>query len=124
MILLSGLEAEVTVHPVGFQLFNLLAANWNFLFTTLELTFNRAVNAAGYIAGQLEINDDVDTFRQWRDAIITAQPTPERLNFNMFISGISMGGVRELTTLGNTGIVAADSGSGWSGVVDLPLPFP
>lgn len=108
----------------AFQLLNLVAANWNFLLTRLELTFDRAVNVAGYIAQQLEINDDVDTFRQWKDAIIGSQPTPESVHFTMFISGISMGGVRELTTLGDTGIVAVDNGAGWAGVTDLPLPFP
>ena len=91
--------------------------------TWIELSFDRPIDI-GAIDGSAITIDDGDMairFIGVPGAVLTAPATVriEVTGFDdWFIPGVTM------TATGGNGIVAAGDSAAWSGVTDLPLPFP
>lgn len=114
------------VHPVGFPLFELelVSGIWDLIVPTLNLVFDRAINAAAYNPGEMVVNDTITFGREFTDISIRAQPSPEAINFNMLIGGAPVGIGVNLEATAATGLKAVNNGAKWPGVTTLQLPFP
>src|SRR5690242_18740085 len=90
----------------------------------VTLTFDRAIDLAGFDGTAVVVDDEADTFNAYQGtggafpigangvAIFLVDPTPPT------------GPGTTLTVTAGNGIVAVDDGGTWAGVVSLTLPFP
>jgi hypothetical protein len=90
---------------------------------TLVLTFDRAIDVAGLVPGQLVVFDGPGAV-EWGGTALFEQPTPESLEVTMSEEGEFAGAGVTLTATAGAGIVAADDDSPWAGVTGVELPFP
>jgi hypothetical protein len=91
---------------------------------TLTLTFDRAIDIAGIVGGDIIVND-ADITGNLYEATGPAtmlSPTTVRIELNG-VSEATGTGVR-LSAGAANGIVAVDDGGTWAGITDEPLPFP
>ena len=91
---------------------------------TLTLTFDRAIDIAGLVGGDVIVNDaDItgNLYEATGPATLTS-PTTVRIELNG-VGEATGTGVR-LSAGSANGIVAEDDGGTWAGVADVELPFP
>jgi hypothetical protein len=102
----------------------LVAASFDTVGVTALLTFDRAVDASGFVADQVTVIDGVTNASKYGGvgAATVISPTTIRVALDWIDDG-PLGAVT-LTATGLTGIVAVDDGGTWAGVTDLVLPFP
>ena len=90
----------------------------------VQLTFDRAVNAAALVAGQVSVDDGQISGSVYAGAGAATMITPQTVQIGLAYVGPSAIGETLLTAGAGTGIVAVDDGGTWAGVSDLSLPFP
>jgi hypothetical protein len=102
----------------------LVAASYDSDDFSVELTFDRAVDASGLAAAAVTLQDGefaaASFVGAWPAAVIS--PTTIKV-FLAEIGGPTVNDV-ELTATAASGIVATDDGGTWAGVTGLVLPFP
>src|SRR5258706_8256050 len=89
----------------------------------VQLTFDRAVNAAALVAGAVSVNDGTISGNVYVGGGAATMITPETVQIGLAYVGPSAIGETLLTAGAGTGIVAVDDGGTWAGVMDLSLPF-
>jgi hypothetical protein len=102
----------------------LVAAAYDNDSVTLTLTFDRAIDIAGIVGGDVIVNDaDItgNLYEATGPATLTS-PTTVRIELNG-VGEATGTGVR-LSAGSANGIVAEDDGGTWAGVADVELPFP
>jgi hypothetical protein len=90
---------------------------------TVTLTFDRAIDIAGLVGGDIIVNDADITGNLYEATGAATVLSPATVRIELNGVGESTGtGVRLSAGAGN-GIVAVDDGAMWGGVSDLELPF-
>jgi hypothetical protein len=102
----------------------LVAAGFDGDELTLTLTFDRAVDIAGIVAGADLLVDDGATLGKLYEAVSATLLAADTVRVTMTLAGDSVGDTLTLTATAGTGIVAADDGGTWAGATNLGLPFP
>jgi hypothetical protein len=101
----------------------LVSASFDVGLLILRLGFDRPIDISGLIAGPFVVNDhDTDTQYGGQGSGVLIDPTTLDVEMTE-IQSMGFPDTRLFTT-GPTGIVAADDGGTWAGVMDLLLPFP
>lgn len=91
----------------------------------VRLTFDRAVNAAGLVGGQIIVNDDggeADSRMNGAGPVVMIGPAVVQIG--LVNIGPPTGPSPVLIAGPGNGITAANDGGTWPGVTNLPLPFP
>ena len=101
----------------------MVAATYDRGEPSVTLTFDRAVDLAGFDPSSLNVFDGPEAFELGGTGAITIlAPDSAKIilihNFDFTGPGVTM------TATGGAGIVAQDGGAAWAGVTGLELPFP
>jgi hypothetical protein len=91
--------------------------------TLVRLTFDRPINAAGIVAGQMTVDDGPFEGRRFVSTAGVDVVDPVTIDVALIEVGMAAGADVILTAGAGTGIVAVDDGGTWDGVTDLVLPF-
>ena len=91
--------------------------------TTIELTFDRAVDIAGIVVGDVSVNEGPESIRYVGSGAATLV-TPTKVVIGLVEDGGQGAPFITLTAGAGNGIVAVDDGGAWAGVTNLVLPFP
>lgn len=91
---------------------------------TLTLAFNRAIDISGFGGDGVEVDDG--TFSNQTYLALGDQTLINPMTVQVFlVAQFSYGGAGiKMSAFDTNGIVAADDGTPWDGVMDLALPFP
>ncbi|HEV2292656.1 MAG TPA: hypothetical protein VGR35_02300 [Tepidisphaeraceae bacterium] len=102
---------------------NLVAAELDLGGPWVTLTFDRAIDVAGFVGSAIVVEDETagTTFQGIVPATLIG-PTAVRIDLTDFDPYSGAGSF--LTASAGTGIVAVDDGGMWAGVTELVLPFP
>ena len=103
----------------------LLAAGFDLLEVTLTLVFDRPVNSDLIDVSQFEVLDWTDSGRMYT-AFGSDEPAVAvgSVRLSMQDAGPTTEGPSVMNATSANGIVAADDGAAWPGVMELGLPFP
>jgi hypothetical protein len=89
----------------------------------VRLRFDRAIDVAALDASQVTVDDEPGAGWAYAGTGVSSLPDPQSVIVALAITVPASGDTR-LNATGATGIVAADDGGTWAGVVDLGLPYP
>jgi hypothetical protein len=90
----------------------------------VQLTFDRAVNAAALVAAAVTVDDGQISGNIYAGAGAATMITPQTVQIGLAYVGPSAIGETLLTAGAGTGIVAVDDGGTWEGCSGLALPWP
>ncbi|HEV2293361.1 MAG TPA: hypothetical protein VGR35_05865 [Tepidisphaeraceae bacterium] len=113
----------VSSPPVPPAALVLVAAELDLGGPWVTLTFDRAIDVAGFVGSAIVVEDEtaVTTFQGIVPATLIG-PTAVRIDLSDFDPYSGAGSF--LTASAGSGIVAVDDGGTWAGVTELVLPFP
>jgi hypothetical protein len=90
---------------------------------TLFLTFDRAVDASAFVAGQVTVIDGVFNATKFGGVGAATILSPTQIGVALEWVDDAEPGVITLSASALTGIVAVDDGGTWAGVSDVGLPY-
>ena len=89
----------------------------------LFLTFDRAVDASGFVAGQVIVNDGSFDSGVYGGVGPAGILSPTQISVALELLEAAPPGPVMLSATASTGLVAVDDGGTWAGVSDVGLPF-
>jgi hypothetical protein len=87
------------------------------------LTFDRAVNASGFVASAVIVNDGSIAPGIWGGVGPAGILGPTQIAVSLERLGDAPFGPVTLSATASTGLVAVDDGGTWAGVTDVGLPY-
>jgi hypothetical protein len=90
----------------------------------LRLTFDRAVDASGLAPAQVTMDDAAGTGWVFVATGVASTPDPQTLVLALAQTDVPAHDDASFTATPANGIVAADDGAAWAGVVECVLPYP
>jgi hypothetical protein len=101
----------------------LVSANYDETVPVLTLIFDRAIDASGFVAGQVIVNDGSFLNGVYGGVGPATVEGPTRISVALeFLAAAPLAPVT-LTATALTGVTAVDDGGTWAGVSELGLPF-
>ncbi len=101
----------------------LVAAEYDSATGNIELTFDRDIDIAGIVVGDVSVNDGPESIRFVGFGAATLV-TPTKVVIALVEDGGQGGPLVTLSAGAGNGIVAVDDGAAWAGAADVELPFP
>ena len=101
----------------------LVSANYDETVPLLSLVFDRAIDASGFVASQVMVNDgsiNMSLYGGVGPAIIEA---PERISVALQVLATAPLAPTTLSATALSGLVAVDDRGTWAGVSDVGLPY-
>ena len=89
----------------------------------VNVSFDRAIDAAGFVGTQFIVSDDAFTGDLMDGTGGVTVLSPTALQISLVRIGTAAGSGVRLTAIGGAGIVAVDDAGAWPGVADLELPY-
>ena len=102
---------------------NLVAATYEEV-VSVSLTFDRPIDIAGLVGGQITVDDGAVAGILYAGTGVATLTGPQTVRIELIEIGLSSGPGTRLTASAASGIVAVDDGGTWGGVSELELPFP
>jgi hypothetical protein len=100
----------------------LVAATYD-VGTSVRLTFDRAINTAGFNGATVVVDDQADSGNQYQGTGGAILAGPNAMDIFLVDPTAPTGTGTTLTVTAGNGIVAVSDGGTWAGVIALPLPF-
>jgi hypothetical protein len=101
----------------------LISASYDESVPAVFLTFDRAVDASAFVAGQVIVDDGSIAPGLWGGVGAAGILGPTQIAVALERLGDAPVGPVTLTATALTGITAVDDGGTWAGVTDVGLPF-
>src|SRR5260221_11387046 len=101
----------------------LVSASYDESVPAVFLTFDRAVDAGGFVAAQVIVNDGSIAPGIWGGVGLAGILSPVQIAVTLERLGDAPVGPVMLSATALTGLVAVDDGGTWAGVSDVGLPF-
>ena len=92
--------------------------------SVLALTFERAIDLAGFDPAAVVVDDQPATGQRWVGTDEVGQPDDATVRITLVATGPATPGPVALTASAANGIVAVDDGGAWAGATNLGLPYP
>jgi hypothetical protein len=109
--------------PMAPAALTLTAASFDNDTVTITLTFDRAIDIAELVGGDIIVNDADITGNLYEATGAATMLSPTTVQIELNGVGESTGTGVRLSAGAANGIVAVDDGAAWGGVTDLELPF-
>ncbi len=119
----SQKQRKKPVPPPPGAALTLVAGSYDSDALTLDIQFDRAVNAAGMQFAQMTLQDGIYNHLDYVPNSV-ANTGPSSLRFTLYPTGPTEAGIVNLLATALTGIVAINDGGIWPGTDGLELPWP
>jgi hypothetical protein len=116
-------RAKPTPPPAPPQTLVLVSASYDESVPAVFLTFDRAVDAAAFVAAQVIVNDGSIAPGIWGGVGPAGILAPTQIAVSLERLGDAPVGPVMLSATASTGLTAVDDGGTWAGVSGVGLPF-